>query len=185
MVFLLLICSNIFAQENPDKNRDQAIKQYLAEFVSGNIQHAFSSVDVALHNVLRKVPDHVFQAVTDRKRPVIFVDYYTSGIARFAGSTEFVFREGDQPAFQDGFYLIQLGDALDSVEDPIAIEGVILHEIAHRILEHLKADHFSCALEREANRLVKSWGFEQEFLKAKEYFGSKSPGDSPCHDKKD
>ena len=35
-------------------------------------------------------------------------------------------------------------------------------------------------MEREANRLVKEWGYELEYNRASEVFGAKHKGDSPC-----
>ena len=113
---------------------------------------------------------------------MIFVDVLTSGIARTANAVQFTMRKDDPPTFQKGFYLIKLGDNLEDASDVEAIEGVIFHELAHRILEHLSSGKFSCDMEREANRLVKKWGFEKEYTKASGEFGHKEPGDSPCHD---
>ena len=125
---------------------------------------------------------YIFLNVTNRRRPIIFLGYYTVGIARFASATEFNIRDKDAPMLQDGFYVIKLGDALESKGDIETIEGVILHEIAHRQLEHLRHPKSSCELEREANKLMQSWGFEKEFNKVKEVFGAKDHSDSPCYE---
>ncbi|HBR14395.1 MAG TPA: hypothetical protein DD723_02485 [Candidatus Omnitrophica bacterium] len=163
-------------------DRDEVVREYMREFVSGGIRHVFPKTAAALERVLRALPEDVFLLVTDRAHPVIFVDHYTTGIARYAGSDEFVFEPDDPPAFGQGFYLIKVGDAMNDVSDPQAIEGVLLHEIAHRVLNHLQAGVLSCEQEREANRLVKRWGFEKKFAAAKKHFGSKSKEDSPCHE---
>ena len=52
-----------------------------------------------------------------------------------------------------------------------AIAGVVAHEIAHRVLDHGMSDVRNSAVEREANRLVIEWGFENEFRMAQEQFG--------------
>jgi len=118
--------------------------------------------------------------VTNRRRPIIFLHSYSSGIARYANSTEFIVEKNDPPIFQDGFFIIILGDELNVADDIQAIEGIILHEITHRYLEHLSAEELGCQMEREANRLVKQWGYEKEYLLASETFGAKKKGDSPC-----
>ena len=78
----------------------------------------------------------------------------------------FIFRKVIFPAFQDGFYIIFLGSELNNAPNPKAIEGVILHEIAHDYLDHLKADKHSCEMEREANRLVQQWGYKPRISKS-------------------
>jgi len=164
-------------------DRREVIKEYLSEFASGGLPVRYEKIYTAIQNALSKLPQDVFLSVTDRSRPILFLDFYTSGIARFAGSTEFSVLPDDPATFGQGFYMIKLGDELNSINDVQAIEGVILHEIAHRVLEHLKKQGFSCEMEKEANQLVKSWGFEEEYKKASHQFGSKEPGDSPCHEK--
>lgn len=165
-------------------DREEIAKEYLGEFASGNILGSFPNIREALLKAMTKLPIDVFMAVTPRKRPTLFIDVYTSGIARFANSLDFTMRKDDPETFQEGFYLIKLGDELNNTDDPESIEGVIYHELAHRVLNHLHTDDVdSCDMEREANRLIKQWGFEKEFLKAKEAFGSKRKGDSPCADK--
>ena len=166
---------------NDEAQRQAQIEQYLKEFV-GNSLFYYPNIRSALFNALAKLPDDVFATVTDRRHPLIFVISINSGIARFANATEFVTEKNDPPTFTEGFYLIILGDELNNTTDVEAIEGVILHEIAHDYLQHLRVDQPSCELEREANRLVKEWGYEEIFLKAKAQFGSKSKDDSPCYD---
>lgn len=162
-------------------DRQEVVAEYLSEFTSSGILFSYPNIHAALKNALNKLPQEVFWEVTHRSRPIIFMDYLTSGIGRFANSTEFFMRPHDPPAFAQGFYMIKLSDEVENAS-PEEIEGLILHEIAHRTLEHLHSKKISCDMEREANMLVKSWGFEQEFLKAKERFGSKEKGDSPCQD---
>ena len=164
------------------KNRKEHVQLYLEEFVSGRFRSSYPQIYTALTNAFEKLPEDVFFTITDRERPIIFVLAITSGIGRYANSTEFIMRESDPPTFQDGFYLVTLADELDDAPTPAAIEGVLLHEMAHRYLEHLRAGAFSCEMERETNRLVKKWGFEKEYNAASKAFGSKKKGDSPCQD---
>lgn len=164
------------------QSRQQGVQQYLGEFASGQFPSSYPQIYTALTHALEKLPEDIFLTLTDRDRPILFVVSMTSGIGRYANSTEFVMREDDPPTFQNGFYLVTLSDELDAAFDPLAIEGILFHEMAHRYLEHLKKAEFSCEMEREANRLVKQWGFEKEYQKASEIFGSKTEGDSPCKD---
>jgi len=172
-----------FVSDFQINDREEMAKQYMSEFASGNILHAYPKVRIALLNALQKLPLKMYLEITDRQRPIIFLDYYTEGIAKYAGSMEFRMRETDPPTFEDGFYIIRLGDKLNDTENPEAIEGVILHEIMHRVKEHLRNDtQQPCELEKEANQLLKELGFEKEFSLASAEFGSKKQGDSPCTD---
>ncbi|MBF0123185.1 MAG: hypothetical protein HQL21_07275 [Candidatus Omnitrophica bacterium] len=79
--------------------------------------------------------------------------------------------------------LIKLRDALvDGSSD--AIMGIVAHEIAHRVLDHLRRNDVSCQAERETNRLIKSWGFAKEFEAASKEFGKAKVGDgvATCQD---
>jgi len=164
-------------------DREEMAKQYLSEFASGNILHNYPKVRTALLNALQKLPLDVYLTVTERARPIIFIDYYTDGIAQYAGSMEFSMRETDPPTLDDGFFIIRLGDGLNDATDIEAIEGIVLHETAHRFLEHLRnTEKHPCEREIEANRLVKEWGYEEEYKKASEEFGAKTEGDSPCQE---
>jgi hypothetical protein len=152
----------------------------MREFVSGSLKY-YPNIIQAIEDALNKLPDEVYEKVTHRARPIIFVNSISSGIARFAHSTQFVMEPGDPPTFTDGFYLIILGDELDG-QNTAAIEGIILHETAHRYLDHLSRPASNCDMEREANRLIKSWGYEEEYKAASQSFGAKQKGDSPCAD---
>jgi len=159
---------------------DTQIEIYLSEFASANLRRPGSAIYLGLQSALKKLPEDIFIAVTDRKKPTLFIHYFTAGIARYAGSEEFTVLEDDAPTFTNGFYMIKISDALVESHNQQAIEGVILHEIAHRVLEHTKVQKPSCELEKEANHLVQDWGHEELFSKAKELFGAKKKGDSPC-----
>lgn len=162
--------------------RAKQVEAYLDEFAASEFKNGYTNIYKALKNALTKLPEDVFKDVTSRESPVVFVNSITSGIARYAHSTEFYFHEGDPRAFQEGFYLMILGDELNNSNDIEAIEGVILHELAHDYLKHLRAPKHNCEMEREANRLVKTWGYAKEYEKASEVFGAKNAGDSPCVD---
>jgi len=165
-------------------DREEMAKEYLSEFASGNLLFNYPKVRTALLEALQKLPLDIYLNVTDRSRPIIFIDYYTGGIAQYAGSMEFTMRKTDPPTFTNGFYIIRLGDGLNDAEDPEAIEGIVLHEIMHRSLEHLKNAQRKqpCELEKEANHKLKELGFTQEYEKASDFFGAKKKGDSPCAD---
>ncbi len=163
-------------------DRQEVIKQYLEEFASGNLL-GNPKTRIALQSALSDLPKEIFIEITNRNRPIIFTDYYTVGIAKYASSLEFRMREEDPPTFEDGFFMIRLGDALNEADHPDAIKGIVAHEIAHHVLEHLRAGEFSCEFEREANQLIKTWGFEDELAQASKLFGAKKKGDSPCSDK--
>ncbi|MGE0267327.1 MAG: hypothetical protein AB7S78_02565 [Candidatus Omnitrophota bacterium] len=179
----LLNCNPVHAQESASlSERQKQVEAYLTEFAAAEFRAVYPRIYQALINALNKLPEEVFVDVTDRASPVIFINSITSGIARYANSKEFYFNDGDLPALQDGFYLVILGDELNNSEHVGAIEGVILHELAHDFLKHLRAPKHNCEMEREANRLVKSWGYAKEYEQASEAFGAKHPGDSPCAD---
>lgn len=155
----------------PD-NREEVVKEYLGEYCSRTISEFNPTLYAGIKGALLKLPIKEFLMATDRKRPVLFTEYYPSGIARFATSSEIYSFPDDAPSFGDGLTIIKLNTELNDAGDVSAVEGIILHELAHKILEHSKKP-FSCQLERDANNQVKKWGYEKEFLAAKEKFGSK------------
>ena len=181
---LCSISQAAFAKPN-DPTRQELIQQYLKEFVSSDIRVDSPKIYHALQNVFAKLPDDVADKITMREFPVVFVSSISSGIAHYAHARTFLRGDDEPQSFQNGFYLIILNDELNNASSIEAVEGIILHEIAHPYLEHFLNPAPGCELEREANRLVKSWGFEGEYLKAKELFGHKTEGDSPCHDEKE
>ncbi len=178
IVFLSLILLNslLFAAT---PNRPTMIKDYLSEFCS--IDQS-SLIYKAIVKVMMKMPYKDFLYITNRQRPIIFVDYYDSGTARFAGSQEFLVGPNDPPCCKEGFTLIKLGQGLGIAKTSEAIEGVVAHEIAHRVLEHIKSGKINCSAEREANQLIKSWGFTKEFDEAKKLFGSKKGDPAGCQE---
>ncbi|MCA9401133.1 MAG: hypothetical protein KC713_05865 [Candidatus Omnitrophica bacterium] len=163
--------------------RSEIVDEFASEFIPGGLIRGYPKTFEAIRNVLNKLPEEPFKKVIDRGRPVIFLDVASGGIARYANAIDFYFRPGDPAAFEKGFYLIKLGEELEEADDVQQIEGIIAHELTHHVLDHLRGP-VDCDTEREANRLVKKWGFEEELKKASERFGAKKPEDSPCYEPK-
>ena len=150
-------------------DRKELVKEYLSEFSPLVFETDFPNIYRALSSVLNRIPINVFVVITDRSYPVIFTEYYTKGLGRIANSEDVFLMDDDPPAFMRGFYLIKLSAELNDAKDPAAIEAVIAHEIVHMLLKHCLKEP-SAENEKEANRLIKKWGFEKEFFKAKECF---------------
>ncbi len=174
-VLLLLLPTQAYSND-----RSMQVKQHLIEFCS--IPES-SIIYKAIEQVLLKMPYQDFLYVTNRHRPILFIDYYDSGTARFAGSQEFFVNPNTPPCCQEGFTIIKLGQGLGIAKTPEAIEGIVAHEIAHRVLEHIKNGNVNCDAEREANRLIKKWGFEKEFQEAKKIFGTRKGDPVGCQEK--
>lgn len=188
IVFIIcVLCLGVSAPANAETEtgREELIKSYFSQFVSTDIR-SYPAISKAIYGTLEKLPDDVFDFVTNRKHPVVFIPTLSNGIARFARSTQFRVEEAEPPAFGEGFYLITLSDELNEKDNETGIAGVIAHEIAHYYLGHLQQDSRDpCDLEREANNTIRDWGFTEEFGQAKDLFGAKHKGDSPCHDRED
>ncbi len=158
-------------------DRKEVVKEYLSEFCAQDFIHSFPKIYSGITSALVKVPHDVFLSVTDRSRPVLFTGYYTVGTARFANTSEIRVADNDVPAMQKGFTLVKLStDLEDGIVDAIA--GVVMHELAHRYLEHAMLDKLTCAQEREANHLIQSWGADEQYQQAKKYFGRKDHSES-------
>ena len=176
-LLLALLLTNTSLADLTD--RSKSIKDYLAEFCS--IEES-SIIYKAIVNVMRKMPYKDFLYITNRQRPIIFVDYSDSGTARFASSQEFLVGPNDPPCCKEGFTLIKLGQGLGIAKTSQAIEGVVAHEIAHRVLEHIKKGQIDCNAERASNRLIKQWGFTKEFEEAKKLFGTRKGDPAGCQE---
>lgn len=159
-------------------DRAEVVEEYLGEFCSRTFTDAIPKMGEAIRDVLLRIPDDAFLKTTDRERPVLFTEVYDSGTAQFANTAEIIAEEGDAPAFTKGLTIIKLSTALDSADTSLPIKGIVAHELAHRYLEHAIKGNLSCESEREANRLIKSWGFEKEYEQASEQFGRKKVGGS-------
>ena len=164
------------------QDRNKAIDQYLEEFCSPDLRN-IPKFDTAIKDVLRRIPKDAFLIVMDRRRPVIFTEIFDSGTARFAGSSEFIVLPQDKPCCSEGFTILKLSMGLGQAKDPAAIEGIIAHELAHRVLDHIRRGHVSCQAEREANALIKQWGFGKEFKEASKTFGQRKGDPAGCQEK--
>ncbi|MCA9409371.1 MAG: hypothetical protein H6755_05500 [Candidatus Omnitrophica bacterium] len=152
-------------------DRELIIQSYLEEFAGPDFK-AYPNIYNAIVGALKKLPWDVFLKVTDRAHPVIFTEYHTSGMSRIANSSEYLNEEGSPPAFTKGIYILKLSSELEAAAEQLAVEGIILHELAHRALDHLQQEEYTRELEREANHVIMDWGYKEEFEKAKKYFGS-------------
>lgn len=162
--------------------RSAAVDAYLAEFCSPAFQG--TRIGEAIHDVLMKVPSRALVLVLDRRRPVLFTEVYDAGTARFASSSEVIMTPQDRPAFQQGMTILKLNMSLNDARSVDAVKGIVAHELAHRVLDHVRKGHVSCDAEREANRLIKTWGFEKALEAASQEFGhGKTGGPASCQEK--
>jgi len=165
-------------------DRGEVITEYLGEFCSMAIAQGFPKIYDAIRDVLQRMPFEDFLKITDRRRPVLFTEFFDSGTAKFASSSEIISTEDDAPAFMEGVTIIKLSTGLNQASGPEAIEGVLAHELAHRVLDHVRKGRRTCQAEREANALIKQWGFGKEYEKASATFGQKVAGKiDACPDK--
>ena len=161
-------------------DRNEVITEYLGEFCSQGIVRGMPKIFTALEDVLRRIPLPDFLNVTDRRRPVLITEYYDAGTARFANTSEIIASEEDAPAAERGLTIIKLSSALNEADSPAPIKGVLAHELAHRVLDHARQGGGSCKKEREANRLIKKWGFTEEYKEASHFFGHKDGDPASC-----
>jgi len=157
-------------------DRPEVIKEYLDEFC---FYQDPSLIYQAIKDVLLRMPYRDFLNVTNRQRPVLFTEFYVEGTARFASSSEFIVTQDTPPCCKQGFTLVKLGMSLGLAKTPAPIEGVVAHEIAHRVLDSIRKGNVNCDAERAANALIKKWGFGEEFKEASRLFGQKK-GDPPA-----
>ncbi len=160
-------------------DRPEIIKEYLGEFC---FYQDPSLIYQAIKDVLLRMPYKDFLNVTNRQRPILFTEFYDSGTARFASSSEFIVSEDDPPCCKEGFTLIKLGMGLGLAKTPGPIEGVVAHEIAHRVLESIKKGNVNCDAERAANALIRKWGFKKEFKEASKLFGQRKGDPVACQE---
>jgi hypothetical protein len=160
-------------------DRLEVVKEYLGEFCF------YQNPDViyrAVADVLLRMPYKDFLNVTDRQRPVLFTEFYDSGTARFASSSEFILTEDDPPCCKEGFTIVKLGMGLGLAKTPGPVEGVVAHELAHRVLDSIRKGNVNCDAERRANALIKKWGFKEEFKEASKLFGQKKGDPAACQE---
>jgi hypothetical protein len=162
-------------------DRPEVIREYLGEFC---FYQDPSLIYKAIKDVFLRMPYKDFLNVTNRQRPVLFTEFYTEGTARFASSTEFIVTKDDPPCCKEGFTLVKLGMSLGLAKTPGPIEGVVAHEIAHRVLDSIKKGNVNCDAERRSNALIKKWGFKKEFREASKLFGQKKGDPVACQETK-
>jgi hypothetical protein len=169
----------VWAAATPDHNRPEVIEKYLGEFCAFERS---STIYKAIENVLERMPYQDFLTVTNRQRPVIFTEFYDSGTARFASSSEFIVLPGDAPCCKEGFTIVKLGLSLGVSRTKEPIEAVVAHELAHRVLDHIRKGNVNCDAERRSNVLIKKWGFQKEFQEASRIFGQKKGDPAGCQE---
>jgi hypothetical protein len=160
-------------------DRPELIKEYLGEFC---FYQDPSLIYQAIKDVLLRMPYPDFLNITNRQRPTLFTEFYDSGTARFASSTEFIVTKDDPPCCKEGFTLVKLGMGLGLAKTPGPIEGVVAHEIAHRVLDSIRKGNVNCDAERASNALIKKWGFRKEFKEARQLFGQKKGDPAACQE---
>ncbi len=160
-------------------DRPEVIKEYLGEF---SFYQDPSLVYKAIVDVLLRMPLKDFLNVTNRQRPMLFTEFYDSGTARFASSSEFIVTKDDPPCCTEGFTIVKLGMSLGLARTAGPMEGVIAHEIAHRVLDSIRKGNVNCDAERAANRLIIKWGFKKEFKEASHLFGQKKGDPAACQE---
>jgi len=160
-------------------DRAEVVKEYLGEFC---FYQDPSLIYRAIKEVLTRMPYKDFLNVTDRQRPVLFTEFYNEGTARFASSSEFIVTKDDPPCCAEGFTIVKLGMSLGLARTPGPIEGVVAHELAHRVLDSIRKGHVNCDAERAANALIIKWGFKKEFKEASKLFGQKKGDPAPCQE---
>jgi hypothetical protein len=160
-------------------DRPEVVQEYLDEFC---FYQPPSLIYEAIKDVLLKMPYKDFLKATDRRRPMLFTEFYTEGTARFASSSEFIVTPDSPPCCSEGFTIVKLGMSLGLAKTPGPIEGVVAHEIAHRVLDSIRLGHTDCDAERRANRLIVKWGFKKEFKAASQLFGQKKGDPAGCQE---
>jgi len=182
MILVLLLLGGSLAlasTRDSDIDRPEVIREYLAEFC---FYQEPSLIYQAIKDVLLRMPYKDFLNVTNRQRPILFTEFYDSGTARFASSSEFMVAKDAPPCCQEGFTIIKLGMGLGLAKTPGPIEGVVAHEIAHRVLDSIRKGNVNCDAERAANHLIIKWGFKKEFKEASRLFGQKKGDPAACQE---
>jgi hypothetical protein len=157
-------------------DRKEVVREYTGEFCSQALLNS-PKFCAAIRDVLTRMPDEAFLFVTRRDFPVLFTEYYSEGNARLSNSGEVLALEDDPPTFTRGIWIVKINDGLQRIAGQEAIEGIMAHELAHRVLRHSPNEKDMIQAEKAANRLIKEWGFQKEFTAAARLSEfSKKPG---------
>jgi hypothetical protein len=155
--------------------RAEFIREYLGEFASGYYQNGNSLTRKAILNVLTSIPWKDVLVLTNRRRPVVFVENHSDGPGRIANSTDMRSFKGDPPTCTEGLWIVKLSTELEGAGSVDEIESIVAHEMAHYLLDNgrrISADPAGTGkYEREAAGLVEKWGFADEMQKARARFG--------------
>lgn len=165
-VFLFFCSSFVWAD-----GRKEAMDQYLHDFVGQAFPQSYPSIYQAIKNAVEHLPQEAFEKINHADLPVLFLEMPHFGGGKWANSNAIIVEPDDPPTFKDGLWIIKLSTQLEDSKDIDAIEGIVLHELAHFILGH-QGGAYDIQKEKDANNLVKKWGHESKFLKAKAKFGS-------------
>ena len=65
----------------------------------------------------------------------------------------------DPPTFGKGMWFVKLNTELEGAKSVEAIEMVVAHELAHRVLGHRAGAGISVKDEKAANHLIRRWNF--------------------------
>jgi hypothetical protein len=160
-------------------DRPELVKEYLGEFC---FYQDPSVIYQGVREVLLRMPYKDFLNVTNRQRPVLFTEFYLEGTARFASSTEFIVTPDDPPCCKEGFTIVKLGMSLGLAKTPGPVEGVVAHELAHRVLDSIRKGNVNCDAERAANHLIVQWGFKKELREASRLFGQRKGDPAACQE---
>ncbi|MBF0386392.1 MAG: hypothetical protein HQL20_00885 [Candidatus Omnitrophica bacterium] len=163
-------------------DRSEVVLEYLGEFCSQGILNGMPKIHEALTDVFMRIPQADFLQVTDRHRPVLITEYYDAGTARFANTSEIIASDTDALAGDKGLTIIKLSSALNDADSAEPIKGVLAHELAHRILAHALKGKVTCQDERQANQLIRKWGFTSEYKAAVRLFGRKEGDPVSCRE---
>lgn len=165
VVLTVYSASGVEAKEGVSQ-RQARIKAYMDEFCSRALLGS-PTFEGAIRDVLMRVPENVFLLVTDRDFPALFTEYYSHGNARLSNSSGVEVEPGDPPTFSRGIWIVKLNFDLEKIAGREAIEAIVAHELAHRVLKKNPGLADSPDAEKSANHLIQAWGFGREFKAAK------------------
>jgi len=147
-------------------DREEVVREYMGEFCSEALQ-ASPKISSAIRDVLRRIPEEASLLVTRRDFPALFTEYYTEGASRLANSSGIYALADDPPTFARGTWIVKLNSDLERLAAEDAIRAIVAHELAHRVLGHRPGEKDAAEAEKAANRLIRDWGFQKDYLAAK------------------